>query len=424
MAAAAALYSGLGLDDLPTAEVRTAATEALEQLQPFSGAVVGNVLGLGGRDTIEMIASTLLAVADLYDGFLAESIERFESVLDLPGGQYRIWKPFAHGGLALARGLSGSIAEANALARTTVETAEASHVGHHHGLTYAYLALALVAIDRGEPDAATHHLHEAGARAERTRRASFVALHRLLRIEQIAATSGPAAALDELYVTDQPAPAPPLVTDLSRVQTVRFLVATGQLAKARTVLGKGQNSTHTALVVDVELASGRVGDARAALDRWPEGGRDVRTAVERLLRSSAVLVAEGRPAEARTSLQAALDLAEPEGLRRPFLEQPAALRLLRKQALRGSRVFERSIIERASVLEGRATAGTGLADPLTDREREVLDYLPTRLSNQEIASSLYVSVNTLKSHLRHVYTKLDVTDRDACVERASKLGLL
>ena len=165
-------------------------------------------------------------------------------------------------------------------------------------------------------------------------------------------------------------------------------------------------------------------EARAALDRWPEGGSDVRTAVERLLRASAVLVAEGRPDEARTSLQAAVDLAEPEGLRRPFLEQPAALRLLRKQALRGSRAFERSIIERASVLEGRATAGAGLPDALTDREREVLDYLPTRLSNQEIANSLFVSVNTLKSHLRHIYTKLDVTDRDACVERASELGLL
>ena len=137
-----------------------------------------------------------------------------------------------------------------------------------------------------------------------------------------------------------------------------------------------------------------------------------------------MLVAEGRPAEALASLQDALDLAEPEGLRRPFLEQPAAVRLLRKHALRASRAFERSIVERAAVREGRATAAASLPEPLTDREREVLDYLPTRLSNQEIAGTLYVSVNTLKSHLRHIYAKLDVTDRDAGVERASELGLL
>ena len=125
---------------------------------------VPNVLGLGGRDTIETIAATLRAVADLHDGLLAESAERFESLLDLPGTQYRIWKPYALGGLAITRALTGSVADAEALARATVDAAEANHVGHHHALTYAHFALALVAIERCEPNALIYHLHEAELR--------------------------------------------------------------------------------------------------------------------------------------------------------------------------------------------------------------------------------------------------------------------
>ena len=54
----------------------------------------------------------------------------------------------------------------------------------------------------------------------------------------------------------------------------------------------------------------------------------------------------------------------------------------------------------------------------------MLDFLPTRLSNIEIATELYVSVNTLKSHLRHIYAKLAATNRDEAVARATDLGLL
>jgi LuxR family maltose regulon positive regulatory protein len=50
--------------------------------------------------------------------------------------------------------------------------------------------------------------------------------------------------------------------------------------------------------------------------------------------------------------------------------------------------------------------------------------LPTRLSNRELATQLYVSVNTVKTHLRNIYRKLDVADRDAAIVRATELGLL
>ena len=81
------------------------------------------------------------------------------------------------------------------------------------------------------------------------------------------------------------------------------------------------------------------------------------------------------------------------------------MRLLHHRAPRGSHAFARSILQ-AAAAETRSDTASELVEPLTDREREILDYLPTRLSNTEIAAHLYVSVNTLKSHLRHIYTKL------------------
>jgi LuxR family maltose regulon positive regulatory protein len=63
-------------------------------------------------------------------------------------------------------------------------------------------------------------------------------------------------------------------------------------------------------------------------------------------------------------------------------------------------------------------------EPLTDSERRVLRYLPTRLTGPEIAGELYVSVNTVKTHLRRIYSKLGVHRRSDAIERAHALGLL
>jgi LuxR family maltose regulon positive regulatory protein len=54
----------------------------------------------------------------------------------------------------------------------------------------------------------------------------------------------------------------------------------------------------------------------------------------------------------------------------------------------------------------------------------VLRYLPTHLSTPEIAGQLYLSVNTVKTHMRHVYDKLSAHRRHEAVERARDLGLL
>jgi LuxR family maltose regulon positive regulatory protein len=63
-------------------------------------------------------------------------------------------------------------------------------------------------------------------------------------------------------------------------------------------------------------------------------------------------------------------------------------------------------------------------EPLSLRERAVLRYLPTALSNREIAAELFVSVNTLKTHLKHIYRKLSTSSRRETVQRARELRLI
>jgi LuxR family maltose regulon positive regulatory protein len=65
-----------------------------------------------------------------------------------------------------------------------------------------------------------------------------------------------------------------------------------------------------------------------------------------------------------------------------------------------------------------------LREPLSHAEARVLRYLPTKLSAPEIAGELYLSVNTVKTHMRHLYDKLGVHRRHEAVEQARALGLL
>jgi LuxR family maltose regulon positive regulatory protein len=71
-----------------------------------------------------------------------------------------------------------------------------------------------------------------------------------------------------------------------------------------------------------------------------------------------------------------------------------------------------------------AAAAPSSDEGLSDRELEVLRLLATELTGPEIARHLFVSVNTLRTHTKHIFTKLDVNTRQAAVRRATELGLL
>ena len=71
-----------------------------------------------------------------------------------------------------------------------------------------------------------------------------------------------------------------------------------------------------------------------------------------------------------------------------------------------------------------AAAAPSSDEGLSDRELEVLRLLATELTGPEIARHLFVSVNTLRTHTKHIFAKLDVNTRQAAVRRATELGLL
>ena len=87
-----------------------------------------------------------------------------------------------------------------------------------------------------------------------------------------------------------------------------------------------------------------------------------------------------------------------------------------------------TVPKRADALEARLTPGRNpparTGDELTERELDVLRQLAGPLSRRGIAEALYVSPDTVKTHLRGIYRKLPATSRSEAVERGRELGLL
>ncbi|HEY3437653.1 MAG TPA: LuxR C-terminal-related transcriptional regulator [Actinotalea sp.] len=149
----------------------------------------------------------------------------------------------------------------------------------------------------------------------------------------------------------------------------------------------------------------------------------------------------GRRLEAREALERALtDAPEPEGYARTFVDEGAPLLVLLRDARdRGVADPQPSRLLALAAPPGDAAersrppddlvgrthpAGAPLADPLSARELQVLRLLDSELSGPQIAGELFVSHNTLRTHTKHIFTKLDVTNRRAAVRRARELGLM
>jgi LuxR family transcriptional regulator, maltose regulon positive regulatory protein len=141
----------------------------------------------------------------------------------------------------------------------------------------------------------------------------------------------------------------------------------------------------------------------------------------------------GDPDAVGRAVERALDLAEAGKTLFPFLIQRAPERpdhQARQRAAAAALISEAvDLLVRAGrpAPPGELTLPGELArpgEPLTEGETRVLRYLSSNLSAREIAHELYVSTNTVKTHQRHLYRKLDARTRTQAVERARTLGLL
>ena len=249
---------------------------------------------------------------------------------------------------------------------------------------------------------------------------------------------------------------PPWITNRMAAWRARIWLVQGNLdAVARWVneceLDTGMEPTYLREVEHVVLArlliaQGSVDRATGLLQRLLEnverrGHRSREIELRNL--QALVLQAMGDTAGALTTLQGTLALAQPGGFIRTFVDEgPPMARLLLAAKTRGIMpdytagllaAFddltkdERRKTETGEVIpvvRRMSASASSLVEPLSERELEVLQLITEGLTNREIASRLFVSVNTVKAHTRNIYGKLNVHSRTQAIARAQELGLL
>jgi LuxR family maltose regulon positive regulatory protein len=171
----------------------------------------------------------------------------------------------------------------------------------------------------------------------------------------------------------------------------------------------------------------------AAIRRQSEACRFVNQTIEVAVLQTLALAKRGRTDEALESLKETLNLAGRGGWIRPFVEaEPPLADLIGRLPVDDSgAAFVDQILSAANRPAAERPRATGqpptgrlAVDPLTNREQEVLGLLAKRLQDKEIAARLFIAPQTVNSHLKNVYQKLDVSNRRQAVARASELGLL
>jgi LuxR family maltose regulon positive regulatory protein len=191
------------------------------------------------------------------------------------------------------------------------------------------------------------------------------------------------------------------------------LAAAVALAHARAAAGDGPDARRA---LAPALAAGSEAPERVRLQAWLVDAR--------------LSYGSGDGARGRRSLTSALRLAEREQVRLPFvLERGWIGPLLRRDpelARSHRRLFTPALRDdQAAAPPGAPERATVAAvEPLTEREREVLRHVSGMLNTAEVASEMYISVNTVKSHLKSIYRKLAAAHRGEAVRRARQLELI
>jgi LuxR family maltose regulon positive regulatory protein len=202
-------------------------------------------------------------------------------------------------------------------------------------------------------------------------------------------------------------------------------------------------AAHLAEAHDLPICQARIhlsqGDASAALAVLEPARQHMEArgwAYERLMVMVVEAVAHHIHGEADKAVQVlgdALALAKPGGFVRLFVDEGLPLaRLLYKSLANGLEpAYTRRLLAAFPVAEPEYAPSAPASgppsewvEPLSAREREVLQCIAEGLSNQDIAARLYLSVHTVKVHARNIYAKLAVTNRTQAVARGRALGIL
>ncbi len=423
------------ISDEPTARAEDLATADALRLLTFT-------VTAGAGDEIEAGRRAVAAVEAGLDSGVAGARARMNLVrgyllVDQPGEAGSVLHAGSPGdeiaALVLAPALAariavreGRLSEAGRQVAASLQAAGAFGVDTHLGAVDAYLALAGVRIDRNEIAAAI----AAFGRLEEILQANpFARVYQVLARLEKARVAAALDDWDEVFaivreagklIDHGPRSALRCLVDAA---ATRWYLAAGQtrLAEERIAALLEAGPAHTLLRARLDLACGRFDAVRDRLGRaGPRTMRD-RLAGELLLARAAIESGD----DAGGHMMAAAGLAAPEHLVRVFLDEgPAVTRLARAAA----ESLETESGASLSVALGSPPPSRGTphqsAVILTERELLVLRFLPSHLTNAEIARECFMSVNTVKAHLKNIYAKLGVSSRASTVERARLLGLL
>jgi len=389
------------------------AAEAAALLEAHPDAELPDLIGLTSRPLLLLVTRVAAGRALLLRGRIDEARAEIAAALSPVGLAYASYRVHALGSLALAEALSGRLGGAAEHADEALDLALRIGVHGRPAPADAHLALAFIAIQRGESHEGATPLVAAIAGAAANNRTQLLWLaHLATRL---------IAPGQELESLDTLGPPPPVVRDALAAISLRESRLRGMPAPAPAPAPAW--SVLAAEEVAGLLATGRPAVARARLTQLADTGIPSEpVALAELDALTAWLcVLEGHRVQAREHLESALARAQDDRLAQPFLRVGPALLELLDEVPTGRSEFGRFVAER---LRGAASPrGERLADELTPRELELISYLPTRYTIADIAERCFLSTNTIKTHLAHIYRKLGVASRDAAIERATELGL-
>lgn len=299
-------------------------------------------------------------------------------------------------------------------------------------VAYNVHAAALVA--QGRPAQAEIWIDRAGRtlRPQENPAAGFKLHYIRARIELARGEHAAAlATLEEVEQLSRALSTPHVLSPMARAHKLHALIQLGETGKVERVLAELDADERRGTPARTAEAALRLAqaDPTAARDLLPSRADDPLAGDRPLWRVVAFVLdaiacdALRRPDDAADAVERALDAAAPDNLLLPFLLHPAA-DLLGRHTRTAHAALVGEILDLLRADDGETRAPTRPREPLSSSEMRVLRYLPTNLSAPEIAAELSLSVNTVRTHMRHVYEKLGAHGRSEAVELARSRGLV
>jgi LuxR family transcriptional regulator, maltose regulon positive regulatory protein len=412
-----------------------AAAAAMDQAEKLVSALPGDILTRHAE--IHTTVLSARGMVQFWSGHLDEaavSLDAGAAAATVTGSMSE--RTDCLGYLALLEALRGRLNRAAELAAGTSPAGQDGTEMAGPACGAAEVALALVHLERNERHDARDRLKRADA-ALRIRPERLVGAAACLVVARYRLAEGRAKAASEMIARARHGWSPPGWLDhtLTLLES-RAHATAGDVSSAVGIAERANPGARIDATVALAHAWLDAGDDQAAgqaLENGPDDADEAhdRNRLDRWLVDARLGYSLGDQAQGRRSLQRALGLAEPEQLRLPFAMQAAwigpVLRSDPHLAEAHRHLLEPGLIDPGcgpAELPAAGQAAPMIVEQLSGREREVLSLLSGMLSTAEVASELYISVNTVKTHLKSIYRKLAATHRGEAVRRARQLELL